>query len=58
MKARNQPQPQDDNAQLMQEMRRDMLRFELWLETPDGKRWLDAEEQEDLARHCVLCWEA
>lgn len=55
MRTQNQPQPQDDQAQLLMEVRRDMLRFDRWLQTPDGQRWLDAEEQEDLARRCVNC---
>lgn len=58
MKPQNQAAPQDDQAQLLMETRRDILQFDDWLKTAEGQRWLDAEEQEDLARRCLFCWEA
>lgn len=55
MKPQSQPQRQDPMAQLLMEVRRDALRFEHWLQTPEGQDWLDAAEEEDQIRNCPYC---
>ena len=57
MLAQRQTAPQQDDQQLIMEAERDAIRFDHWLNTPEGQRWLDTEEQEELARRCVACWE-
>lgn len=57
MKPQHQPQPQDDNAQWRMEARRDALRFEHWLKTPEGQQWQECELSQEQTGDYGYSWE-